>query len=70
MAQKLVTESHALARTLDKSRDIRHNKGASLPHSDNPQNRCKGGEMVIRNFRLSLTHHRNKGGFSDIRKAY
>ena len=61
MAQKLVPETYALARTLDKSWDIRHDKGFTLTHADNSEHRSYGGEMVIRDYRLCLADNGDKG---------
>ena len=69
MTQERVTETHALARPLDKTGYIRHYKRLFivLYHA---QNRSYGGEMIVRDLRLRRAHNADKAGFAHIRKSH
>ena len=61
MTQKRVTESDAVGGTLDKAGDIRHNKGITLTHVYNSEDRSYGCKMIIPNDWLGFAYNGNQG---------
>ena len=70
MAQELMSQTHALGRALDKSRDIRDDKAASALQIHDAQVRRQRREMIIGNLGLGVRHPGKQGGFSHVREAH
>ncbi len=64
-----MTETHTVRSTLYKTRNIRHYKALLRTHGDNAENGYYSCEMIIAYNGLRLTHHRQKRGFTYIRKT-
>ena len=65
-----MTKTYSVTCTLDKSGNIRHNKGTLLTCLDNTENRGKGCEVVIGNLRLCGTYNGNQRGFAHVGESY
>ena len=57
MPQKIVTQSSAVRRALYDAGDVRHDKGNTLLHENDPQIREQCGKVVISDLGLRTADH-------------
>lgn len=68
MAEKIVSESDAVGRTLDESGNVGHNK-ALLPVADDAEVGRKRGEVIVGHLGTRGRDTREQRGLSDVRIA-
>ena len=56
MAQKLVSQAHALGSALNQTRNIRHDEARSALKIHHAQIRVQCGEMIVGDLRLRIGH--------------
>ena len=70
MPQEIVTQTGALAGSLDDAGNICHDEADAIVYIHHAQIRIQGGKMIIGDLGVCLTHYAEQRGFPHIGKAH